>query len=209
MRSRLAEESRGDGRVKVSVIVPTVKGRAGHLASCMAAYAETLHGTEFEMIVIPDRPTVAAAWNAGVQYATGGFLHFTADDLEPMAGWLGAAIEAVECGGVPAPVVYGPSGVFESCGGTTSLMADWEPARMSAIPFCSREQFEHIGLFDARLHYFSDDLFSDRARRAGFPVLVREDYAFRHYWAEEGRGAGMTESERMEHDRAIYCTIQS
>jgi hypothetical protein len=30
------------------------------------------------------------------------------------------------------------------------------------------------------------------------------NYAFTHHWAQPGRGAGMTEGERMLHDQAIF-----
>jgi hypothetical protein len=50
----------------------------------------------------------------------------------------------------------------------------------------------------------SDDFFSDRARRAGWPSLMCNGYAFRHHWAQHRRGAGMTENERMTHDQQLY-----
>ena len=56
----------------------------------------------------------------------------------------------------------------------------------------------------ARIHYYSDNFLTDRARAAGWPCVLRTGYAFTHHWAQARRGAGMTQDQRMEHDRGLY-----
>ena len=191
----------------VSVIVPTVSGREDYLARCLAAYEATSGNAE--LIVIRDRPTCGRAWEEGAAKAQGRYLHFTADDLVPRPGWIETAIETVDEGAIPAATVYDADGEFESCAGKLLLLDDRAPVDFSAVPFFSREQWGEIGPMGpmADSHYFTDNYLSMRASRAGIPILARTAYAFEHYWAQPGRGAGMTESERMRFDAITYETV--
>ena len=188
----------------VSVIVPTVPGREDHLERCVTAYAALAMGNyALDLIIESDHPAVGIAWQAGADRARGEFLHLTNDDIEPRPGWHAPAIEAVERGHLPAPQVYGPEGDPQALPAWGTLGVDWAPVAMTTLPFCSRAQWEAIGPV-ARLHYYSDDFISYRGRKAGWGTVLRSGYAFTHHWAQVRRGAGMSEQDRMEHDRRLY-----
>lgn len=173
----------------ISVVIPTVRGREDHLARCYDAYgARSSH--RIEIIVVTDAPWVGRAWNEGAQRCKGTYLHFTADDLEPHEGW----DTQVTDGRVPAAALFEPSG------GLSERQGDAENV---LVPFCSRKQWGQIGPF-LDCHYFTDDFFTYRALKLGFGIVKMPNYAFTHHWAQPGRGAGMTEGERMLHDQAIF-----
>lgn len=186
----------------VSAIIPTVEGREEHLARCLRVYEQT---PGVEPVVVHGEPTCGRAWNVGAGRANGDYLHFTADDLVPGDGWLDAALLATNLGLMPAPRILRPDGSLESCGDTSQPVEhpDGWRAPYSAIPFMPRGWWERIGP-SLDCHYYTDDWLSVRARRIGIEIPVVRDYLFTHYRAEEGRGAGMEQEERMTHDRAIY-----
>jgi hypothetical protein len=188
----------------ISVIVPTVPGREDHLERCTRAYAgHAPGGYALDLVIERGHPAVGIAWQAGAEKARGEYIHLTNDDIEPRPGWHAPAIEAVQRGCLPAPQVYSPDGAPQSLPAWGALGDDWAPVTMTTLPFCSRAQWERIGPV-ARIHYYSDDFFSYRGRKAGWATALRSGYAFTHHWALPGRGAGMTEAERMEHDRRLY-----
>lgn len=188
----------------ISIVIPTVAGREDHLARCLDAYEEHTD-RKTQIIVVRDAPTCGLAWREGIARARGGFVHLTADDLEPIPHWDLAAVEACRSGGVPAPLVLKPSGALESCGGHWDrMLPDWaETANTVVVPFASRAQLARIGPMFAG-HYYTDNWFTYRARTAGYDALVRLGYAFTHHWAQPGRGAGMSQEERMRVDEAEF-----
>jgi hypothetical protein len=188
----------------ISVIVPTVPGREGHLSRCVRAYTTQAPGNYgLDLVIEHDHATVGLGWQAGAGKARGDFLHLTNDDIEPRPGWHAPAIEAIEQGFLPAPQVYGPDGDPQSWPEPGKAGADWAPVPMSSLPFMSRAQWERITPL-LTSHYYSDDFISWRGRLAGWPPALRSGYAFTHHWAQVRRGAGMTEQERMRHDRGLY-----
>ena len=191
--------------IVISVIVPTVPGREGHLDRCVRAY-EQHTGCRLELIIEHDHPAVGFGWQAGAELATGDFLHFTNDDIEPHPGWWEPAVEAAERGCIPAPQVYGPAGDPQAPPQWGAVAPDWTPLppqNASVIPFLSRAQWERVRPL-AQIHYYSDDWITYRARAAGWPAVLRTGYAFTHHWAQARRGAGMTQDQRMDHDRRLY-----
>jgi glycosyltransferase involved in cell wall biosynthesis len=186
----------------ISIVIPTIRGREEHFQRCLAAYG-TNTTSDFEIIVERDHPAVGPAWNAGAERATGDYLHFTADDLEPHPGWDVPALEAVERGALPAPRVINQRGGLDSCGLHGVEMEDWAVVPMSVVPFMSREQWAAIGPV-LPIHYFTDNWISWRGARAGWSTVVRRGFAFTHHWAQHGRGAGMTYDERMRHDQQAF-----
>jgi hypothetical protein len=50
----------------------------------------------------------------------------------------------------------------------------------------------------------TDDWFSWRGQRAGWPTVLRSNYKFVHAWAQHKRGAGMSQEQRMVHDQRLY-----
>ncbi len=151
-----------------------------------------------------DRPTCGLGWHMGAKRATGDYLHFTCDDIEPSAGWWEPAIEAVEAGYIPAPQVYGADGMPQSHPVWGQASPDWSQVYMTSLPFVSREQFAAIVPL-LTCHYFTDDWFSFRAERAGWPTRLRAGYAFTHHWASVKRGAQCgSEAACMVNDEQLY-----
>lgn len=186
----------------ISIVVPTIKGREDHLERCLAAYNERTVD-DFEIIVIRDRPVVGIAWNDGAAEARGDYLHFTADDLEPHEAWDVGAREAVDRGFVPSPAVYEPDRTCSFCGVWGGDYPDWAYCEESNIPFMSMQAWEIIGPV-LPVHYYSDNWISWHAQQHGYRHVVRRGYAFTHHWAQVGRGAGMTQEQRMVVDREAY-----
>ncbi len=188
----------------ISVVIPTIPGREAVFTRVYAAYANDTYGPHsVEFIVERGHPTVGRAWQAGAEKAAGDYIHLTNDDCEPHPGWWHPAVEAVERGYVPAPQVYDRAGGPQSLPVWGSVASDWTPVHCGTIPFLGRSQWENIQpLFTA--HYWTDQFITDRAQAAGWPCVLRTGYAFTHYWAQPGRGAGMSEADRMAHDKALY-----
>lgn len=193
----------------ISVIVPTIKSREGCLADCLAAYKATTD--DYEVIVVKDRPVCGSAWVEGAERATGDYIHFSADDLTPHAGWAAAAIEVCSRGFLPAARVLNTDGTLQSCGGSDG----WETEHptgyatdFSRIPFLSRAQWEllhvQVDSFLRDHHYFTDNAWGYAAAKHGIPTGVHRDYLFTHSLAEQGRGAGMTWEQRMWADREPF-----
>jgi len=188
--------------VKITVVIPTVAGRETDLARCVDAYL-TRSTHDVELLTYLDQPTCADGWNLGAGQATGDYLHFTADDLEPHAGWDVAAVEAADRGLLPAPRIVNAEGRLDYCGFHGVEMEDWSPVEMSVIPFLPTRLWEQVGPVPP-IHYFSDNYVSWRAARAGWPTVVRRGFAFTHHWAQPGRGAGMSYEARMSHDQRVF-----
>jgi hypothetical protein len=190
--------------VKVSVVIPTIHGREEVYARCRAAYERTCDGLcELEIITEREHAAVGLAWQAGAAAAGGDFIHLGNDDCEPHAGWLEAAMEAVAAGFLPSPQVYDAGGYPQGLPVWGAVAPDWTPVSCALIPFMSREQWSKIQpLFTA--HYYTDNFITDRAAAAGWPCVLRTGYAFTHWWAQPGRGAGMSESNRLASDERLY-----
>jgi hypothetical protein len=191
----------------ISVIVPTVTGRAESLARCLDAYRK-FTPTPHELIVVKDRPTCGLAWQEGLERATGDYLHLTADDLEPHRWWSWWAIRTVKAGWLPCPVVKEPDGRTQSTHGiscsqgiSAAPVEPLSPVGFTTVPFCSREQWDQIGpMID--LHYCTDAWVSHRGRLAGIETVAEPGYRFTHHNEPAGRGAGMGDQHvRTIHDR--------
>jgi hypothetical protein len=133
------------------------------------------------------------------------------DDMIPTPGWYEACKPYLHKACI-APQVHDPR---------FSRWTDEEDGtetRMSSFPILAGkflhhvfpiEQFwcpEHQQLED--LHYFSDDLISDRLRAVGIPTVAVPSCVINHRMDERGRGAGMgDESTRMAHDKRIYQRV--
>lgn len=197
----------------ISVIVPTVKGRERFLGECLASYAA--HTTDYELHVIADRATCGIAWLDGADKAEGDYIHFSADDLQPLAGWWQPAVQLCDMGILPAPRILNGDGTLQTCGGQdgfeekpTGHLTDF-----TRIPFMSREQWTrirpHVEQFLLEAHYFTDNCISWAGQVEGMRTAVHRGYAFIHHFAQERRGAGMTEPDRMRHDHRLFQQLIS
>jgi len=170
----------------ISVVIPTIRGREHHLRRCVDAYRTTAEEMPVELIEIHNRPTCGEAWAEGGAQATGDYIHFSADDLEPHPGWWKPAIECVKTGKLPCPRILKPDGTLESCGQWGTEMEDGVETNIARIPLLSRAQWEQGG-WTIDQHYYTDNWVWHRGQELGYPTVVCRDYLFTHYYAAEGR----------------------
>lgn len=168
---------------KISVVIPTISGREEWLANCKAAY-ERFSPKGTEIIVIKDEPSCGHAWQKGWEKSTGDYVHFTADDLEPMASsWWNWSSQLIDRGTIPAAVVYNTQGQVAVC---DSPLGDMGHPPNVLVPFLHREWLEK-GDWLLPIHYGSDDWVSYMATYRRIPIRRELSYSFRHHVADEGR----------------------
>lgn len=169
--------------VKVSVIIPTITGREVHLDRCVRAYRRTVPRQSLELIVIENEPSCGHAWAKGAEQATGDFIHFTADDLQPRGRWLRSAIETLAAGVMPAAIVGDRKDALLTC---DSPLGDMGTHPNILVPFFSRALWEQ-GDWVLPCHYGTDDWITYLAVKRGMSVRQHAGYVFRHWVAQEGR----------------------
>lgn len=197
----------------ISVIVPTVEGRAQSLLRCLAAYNDRSVGARLEVLVVEGSPTCGLAWQEGAGCASGDYIHLTADDLEPHDGWWEPAVEACDLKKLPCPIVFNPDGNVQSAGGDldapsclrTRIGEDWSPVPFTTVPFMSVRQWDAIGMIP--LHYFTDVWVSERGAQLGIGTVLRTGYTLTHHNEPAGRGAGMSQGERSIHDAHAFMEL--
>jgi hypothetical protein len=194
----------------IGIVLPTVTGREASLERCVESY-ERNTTAPYRMLVLKDRDTCGAAWIEGADTLSDcDFLHFAADDLEAHEGWDQTAIETVQQNALPAPVVLNGDGTLQSAGGDMSipgsmierLQPDGAPVDYSGIPFLTREMYDQIGAVP--IHYCSDTYISYVGRELGFETILRHGYRFTHWFEQPGRGAGMSQNERLVADNLTF-----
>ncbi len=191
----------------VTVPIPTVPGREDFLRRAIASYEAQ---GDVEIIVFRPSPTCGHAWHYGAEAARGRYVHFGADDVEMAPGAFAHAIAAIQRNQHPAPLVLNPDGSVQSCGGSWgTLEPDGAATAFSRGPFIATDWWEFVGPIPAEMHYFTDNYVSWRCKMQGIESVVCHGYSYVHHLAEQGRGAGMTESGRMDHDRAIFSQYLS
>lgn len=192
----------------ISIIIPTVKGRERFLDECLASYAA--HSHDYELHVIVDRPACGIAWVEGAEKAVGDYIHFSADDLQPLQGWQEAAIQTADMGVLPAPRILNGDGSLQTCGGNDGFIErpTGHITDFTRIPFMRRDQWEQIRdrvePFLREAHYYTDNAISFAGTEKGIRTAVHRGYAFIHHFAQEKRGAGMSEPDRMRHDYQLF-----
>jgi hypothetical protein len=181
-------------RDRLSIIMPTVRGREEQTDAVIAAYrANTPPVLDIELIVVHDHPTVGEAWNAGAQRATGDMLHFAIDDASPHVGWYEAGMRPILDSAdddtvptIPSPTLYFKDGSLEGAGtmGGGMLMPmglDGIACRAAGILLMPTDLFRRVGPF-LPIHYYSDDEWCWRAwRHFEVEVVACHGYAFTHH----------------------------
>lgn len=194
--------------MKVSIVIPTIKGREDLFDTTLAAYKKTKPKTvEFEFIKPTGYSTIGEAWQVGALKASGQFTHLTADDISPQDGWLDAAINATNRNEWPCPRILNADGSLHSCGtlGGGMLLGecgDIECAS-SPFPFYRTERFVQLGPIPP-IHYYADDYLGWKARRAGLIPTVCRDYLLVH---QEGIGGRDAVVRRAAADRQIFLDL--
>ncbi len=174
----------------ISVVIPTIRGRERWLKRCMDAYKATT--PDLELIVIRNLDACGKAWIKGAERASGDYLHFTADDLEPQPGWWRDAVKLADQGGIPgANVLTATDDTGEWREDSTMfagafLRGDYREARNVLVPFISRALFDE-GEWLLPIHYGSDDWVTFLADVRDIPIPFTETYKFWHHAAPEGR----------------------
>lgn len=185
--------------MKVSIVIPTVKGREASFDRCVHSYKTTLPaGWDAEFIIVRDRPSCGEAWNEGAAIATGGWLHITADDIEAKAGWLDAAVHCRNGFTIPSPILELPRG-----GTDGEIGADGELARMTPLPFIVTDDWPGC----PPIHYWSDYAVSRRLELDGHEIRWCHGYRFIHHRVhDEARGRM---ERRFHEDREIFLADQA
>jgi len=183
----------------ISVVIPTIAGREDWLKNCLAAY-EAVSPADTQYIVIKDQPTCGHGWVEGNKEATGNYVQFSADDLEPTERWWVDPVEMLKCGIIPACNVLTPKYLPATCDSPLGDMGHWPNVQ---VPLLTKEMLE-----DPRwllpIHYGSDDWISYWAVKKGYQVVRSERYRMLHHVAEEGR-----DYTRRHGDVKILCDAMS
>lgn len=182
----------------ISVVIPTIKGREHWLARCIRAYRVTTPGT-VQYIIERDHPHCGAAWAAGGALARGEYLHFTADDIEPLPGWAEAAMACTDKGYLPCARVLSTDGSLQSCGAWGQEMAEGTPTDIARVPFMSRAMWG-LGGWILPCHYYTDNWIAMRGIELGIPTVVCRDFLVTHHFAMEGR----FDNEAFTRDRVVF-----
>lgn len=189
----------------VAIVIPTIPGREADLDRCLTAYERT--APDARVHVMHGYGSCGEGWIAGAEEAGSfDYLHLTSDDLEPYDGWLEVAIETVDQGKIPAPLVYGLSGALDSAGlqGFGQYRGDyhdWMEIEATTIPFLTAEMWERIGMIP--VHYATDLWVSVIGARHGWPTVVREGMRFTHHEAPAGRNYGRASADIAEYQRYV------
>lgn len=176
--------------MKLSVVVPTVDGREDTLNRTLKAIPRGA-----QRLVFKNQPTCGSAWAQGGRSATGDYVCFLADDLEPHDGFWDAMVEAVDQKMHPAALVLNADGSKQSCGGAGGDVCrgdceDWRPVEWSPTPFIARAWWnliERHADFLASIHYSTDCLISAILAKHGIPSVMRRPAVLTHYNHDAGR----------------------
>lgn len=195
----------------LAVVIPTITGRETLLEATMAAYRAWPAAVErWSFILVRDRTTIGAAWEAGAQMARAegyDYIHLSADDVEPLPGALDEGLRAAVDGILASPRIIQPDGTLLQCGslGGGQLLgecADGTVASTSQFPILSASSYSAIAPIPA-IHYYADDYVGWALRQEGFAVEVRTAFAFRHLGGSAGRAAA---ASRAVADRDTFLT---
>jgi len=169
----------------ISIILPTIDGREESCEFVQRCFLERSADHHVELIVRKNFPNWPAGVNAGMADATGDYLFFAADDLEPLDGWADAMIGCLDAGEIPAPQVWD----HRVQGRPVNEPEDGPPGSIpvfSRAPALTRDMAGRIGAWP-EIDYYGDNWVCDKARLLGIQIRVTEGFAFVHHWHPVGR----------------------
>lgn len=195
----------------LGIVIPTVRGREASLKRCIASYSRTLDGLGFPYVIRTERnhPTCGAAWNHGVDHLLTASLpntpstrrpniiHLTADDIEAHDGWFDAGLARLHTHAIPAARILHGNGSLQSCGDEHERPEGYI-TEIARIPLFPAEIVPWLFPIPDAMHYYTDNVVSDRARLIDWPTVVTRDYLFTHHLAGEGR------LDRLDEDHALW-----
>lgn len=186
----------------VTVSIPSVTGREELLAKAVAAY-RAQEGCLVDVFTWMDAPACGFAWEMALQHGVGEFVHFGADDVELDPRAFLHAIRVIERGQHPAPLVLWPDGRVQACGAAwEEMLPDGSVTSFSRGPMIAREWSTIVGPIPEDMHYYTDNLVSERLRRAGIPSVVCHGYRYVHHMSEIGR-----RNDTWARDRETYVRL--
>jgi hypothetical protein len=193
--------------MSLAIVVPTIPGREEDLSRCLEAYRLT--APDAKVYVEFGHPSCGAGWIAGAKKAAADgfdYLHLTNDDIEPHDGWLDVAVDTVNRGFIPAPLVYHPNGELESAGLKNlgvyqGPYTDWMYIEGTTIPFLTATMWDQIGMIP--VHYCTDLWVSSKGRLRGYETVVRTEMRFTHHTAQAGRNYGRVPDDTREYLRLL------
>jgi hypothetical protein len=193
--------------MQLAIVVPTIDGREEDLERCLGSYQAT--APDAKVYVEHGHPSCGVAWLAGAKRATADgfdYLHLTNDDLEAHDGWLEPAIETVDRGYIPAPLVFHPDGSMESAGLQNfgcyrGPHDDWMHIEGTTVPFLTAEMWDRIGMVP--IHYCSDLWVSAKGRKCGWETVVRTAMRFTHHTAQAGRNYARVPDDTQQYMQLI------
>lgn len=171
---------------RISVLMPTITGREEMRQRMVDAYHERTPGFRLEIISPLNFPNWPSGCNEARKTATGDYFVYTADDLEPLAGWADAMVASLDRGEVPAPQVWN----WRQEGPPVDQAQDGPPGAITAfsrIPALTRAMAEAIGPWPEDLDYYADNWCSDAARLRGWESRVVAGFDWIHHWNQVGR----------------------
>lgn len=181
--------------MRVGVVVPTIRGRERSLERTLAAYRETLAAVDVELVLRIARnfrfwPSACNAATPLLLEAGCDVVHYGADDLVPLEGWLEPCLPLLEAGELPAPRVWdfqapppprpdgAPSQALDGASG--------QLCRFTRVPILTAAMARRVGPWP-EIAYYADCWLSDRARLLGWSTRVCAGYDFVHFWHPHGR----------------------
>lgn len=182
--------------MKLIIAIPTIPERGD---AWEKVGAEWRAKTTQEVIIEPSwrKPTWAAGLNeVWEKHPDADIFVCGSDDMIPRgADWLPAIEDYVNLG-VIAPQVIDPRFTRFA-----PEIRDGAPTDMSSFPIIPGRLLARIFPLPDELHYYSDNLISDRVDR----TIAVPSCVILHTMDPRGRGAGMgDEAARMVHDKTIY-----
>jgi hypothetical protein len=178
---------------RLSVLIPTLRGREGVLFETTAAYRASAPGCEILTVE-------GLSWGAGLNEllprSSGELVIYAADDAAPLAGWLEAASAFLESGRIPAAryLDRDGKGLVEQDDSPDGTACAW--TRHFCLP---RELAQRLGpLLD--LTWWADIELSERIVDSGLRLEVCSGYAFTHL---DGDRSWLTEQEEAR-QRELY-----